>query len=169
VSAKHTPSDDTPVAGCSESVRELLVAVRSLVRADRQMRRDLGDRMHLGANDLAAVRYVLATTGAGAQVAPRDVARHLGISTASTTALVDRLVAAGRLERRPHPTDRRSKVLLLTPHAREEIGRELTAVDGRMRDAAAAVSEDVRPAVVAFLEELAAVMAGPTPGTMVCR
>ena len=41
----------------------------------------------------------------------------LGISTASTTNLLDRLTASGRLTRSPHPRDRRSLVVRATEHA----------------------------------------------------
>jgi DNA-binding MarR family transcriptional regulator len=94
----------------------------------------------------------------GRAITPHEVATELGISTAATTVLLDRLVAAGHVERAAHPTDRRSKVIVATAHAYTESRRELAPAHDGMRSAAAAVPLAARPAVVAFLEELAEVM-----------
>ncbi|WP_395691312.1 MarR family winged helix-turn-helix transcriptional regulator [Nocardioides sp.] len=138
--------------------RELLHAVSELVRVDREMRRDLGRRMTLGETDLRAVRYVMAATRAQRSATPHELAEHLGISTAATTTLLDRLSAAGHLERVPHPTDRRSKVVVATPHAYQEVGSHLGATHDRMRAAAARVPESARPALLAFLADITAAM-----------
>ena len=45
---------------------------------------------------------------------PTMLARLLGISTASGTAVIDRLTAAGLVSRAPHPIDRRKRVLHTT-------------------------------------------------------
>jgi DNA-binding MarR family transcriptional regulator len=114
--------------------------------------------MHLGETDMRAVRFVMARARSGAAASPRDVAAHLGITTAATTTLLDRLVRAGHVERLPHAHDRRSKVVVPTDHAWREAGRELAAVHDRMYDVAAGVPAAARPAVLSFLGELAEVM-----------
>lgn len=43
-----------------------------------------------------------------------DLAHHLGISKQAAAQLTERLVAAGYVERRPHPADRRARILNLT-------------------------------------------------------
>jgi DNA-binding MarR family transcriptional regulator len=146
------------------SERELLNAVRDLVATDRRMRRATARRMGMGENDLRAVRFVIAAERQGRPATPHDLAEHLGITTAATTALLDRLAAAGHRRRAPHRADRRSKVVLATDHAREESARELLGVHERMRAAAAAVPDEARPAVVAFLRELTAAMLEEPPG-----
>jgi DNA-binding MarR family transcriptional regulator len=145
------------------SERALLRAVRDLVAADHRMRRATARRMRMGENDLRAVRFVLAAERRGHPATPHDLADHLGITTAATTALLDRLAAAGHLRRAPHHEDRRSKVVLATDHAREESGRELLDVHARMRAAAATVPDEARPVVIAFLEELTAAMLDEVP------
>ena len=47
---------------------------------------------------------------------PTELARHTGLTTGSTTAMLDRLEKAGLIERKPNPNDRRG--LLIT--TREE-------------------------------------------------
>ena len=154
----------------SPDTRELLRAVRDLVRADRAMRRDLGYRMHMNSNELLAVRHVLDTSRQGDAPTPRGLARFLGISTASTTTLVDGLVASGHLQRQPNPADGRSKVLVATPAARQHVHEQLGGMHERMRDVAEAVPADARPAIIAFLQELTVLMqsadsGSPTPRT----
>src|SRR3954451_11290813 len=95
----------------SPSERELLQAVADLVAADRRMRSGLAVRMQLNLHDLQALRHVISAHRRGGSITPRRLADELGISTASTSVLIDRLVAQDHLRRAPHPTDRRSKVL----------------------------------------------------------
>ena len=140
------------------SERELLRAVRDLVAADRLMRRDLSRRMTVGETDLRAIRYVMAATSLGRLTAPHDLAEHLGISTAATTTMLDRLGAAGHLERVPHPTDRRSKVVVATEHAYAEVRAHLAETHDRMREAAARVPAPARSAVISFLQDLTEIM-----------
>jgi DNA-binding MarR family transcriptional regulator len=138
--------------------RLLLRAVRDLVAADDEMRRATGRRMELGSSDLRATRFVMTACTAGAIVTPRDIARHLGLTTAATTTVLDRLVAAGHVERRPHPTDGRSKIVVVTDHARTQAHQALSSVHDEMRAAAAAVPPESREAVLGFLERMAAAM-----------
>ena len=48
---------------------------------------------------------------------PSELAKHTGLSTGATTAVIDRLEKANLIERRPHPTDRRGTTLVLTKKA----------------------------------------------------
>jgi len=138
--------------------RDLLQAVRELVRADRSMRRSLSRRMAIGETDLRAVRLVMAAARVDQPMTPHDLAEQLGITTASTTTMLDRLCAAGHLERAPHPTDARSKVVSATDHSYAEVRRHLSETHDRMRAVAAAVPAPARPAVMAFLGALTEVM-----------
>lgn len=145
-------------AARSAGEADLLRAVRDLVVADRAMRHAMAGRMRLGETDMRAVRFLMAQVRAGVPATPRDVAHHLGITTAATTALLDRLSAAGHVERRAHPTDRRSKVVVPTTHAWDEAQHVLAPAHDRMRAVAAAVPEADRPAVLAFLAGLTEAM-----------
>jgi DNA-binding MarR family transcriptional regulator len=48
----------------------------------------------------------------------RDLAERLGIDASYVTAIADQLEERGLVERRPHPSDRRIKSLVLTEHGR---------------------------------------------------
>lgn len=43
-----------------------------------------------------------------------DVAAHLGVTKQAASQLVDELVAKGYVERRPHPSDARARLVVLT-------------------------------------------------------
>ena len=142
--------------------RELLRAVRDLVRAYREMRTRLSSAMRVNPTDLRSLRHVIrvveeAESGESDElpgVTPRRLADHLGITTAAVTVLVDRLVASGHLERMPHPRDRRSVLLVPTEQARAEMARHLADMHERMKRIAAGVPAEARPAVVEFLAAL---------------
>jgi len=51
----------------------------------------------------------------GAAIPMREIAQHFGVDSSYVTTLVDDLEANGLAERRPHPTDRRVKTIVLTP------------------------------------------------------
>ena len=48
---------------------------------------------------------------------PTDLAEHTGLSTGATTAMIDRLENAGLVVRRPHTTDRRGTIVVLSKEA----------------------------------------------------
>src|SRR5215471_921409 len=52
---------------------------------------------------------------------PSELAKHTGLSTGATTAMLDRLEMAKLIERRPHPTDRRSTIVVLSKKAMREL------------------------------------------------
>lgn len=141
--------------GSGDPVLPILEAVRRFRRADESMRRRVSSQMDMNLTDMQALRYVIAAERAGAPVTPRQVAEHLGISTASTTKLLDRLADSGRLTREPHPRDRRSLVLRASPEAHVEVRERLGWMHERMREIAAAVPEHSRSVVVDFLDAMA--------------
>ncbi|MFC7877225.1 MarR family winged helix-turn-helix transcriptional regulator [Isoptericola sp. NPDC057391] len=135
--------------------RSLLEALRTFRRADEAMRRRAGRDMKMNLTDLRALQHVIACEGRGEPATPRGLAEYLTISTASTTKLLDRLVASGHLERRPHPSDRRSVVVIASDAAHAEVRERLAPVHARMLEIARAVPARSRPAVRDFLLAMA--------------
>ncbi|WP_246117265.1 MarR family winged helix-turn-helix transcriptional regulator [Cellulomonas composti] len=135
--------------------REVLESVRRFRRADQAMRRRIASGMSMNETDLHALQILVAAEGEPASVSPRDLARALAISTASTTKLLDRLEASGHLRRTPHPRDRRGIVVVATAHAHEEIRERLTRMHQEMAEVAARIPPEAREPVRRFLEELA--------------
>lgn len=80
---------------------------------------------------------------------PTELARRLGIASASSTELCDRLEEVGLIRRRPHTTDRRKRVIVLSPRADRavrKIYRELGNVIGT------AMKEACVDEILAFLQ-----------------
>jgi DNA-binding MarR family transcriptional regulator len=71
----------------------------------------------LHAPDFRAVAYVWQTPGA----TPRGLAEYLALSLSATTAMIDRLVAAGYVVRSPNPEDGRSFRLEVTEEGAEAV------------------------------------------------
>ncbi|WP_251450255.1 MarR family transcriptional regulator [Microbacterium sp. Marseille-Q6648] len=136
------------------AVLDVLYAVRAFSDALDRMNGDMKDDMAMNASDLQALRMLIMREQQGESVSPHDVAAHLRISTASTTKLLDRLTAAGHVERRPHPHDRRARVIVLTPQSRrtffEHFGERMQA----MRAVADGYTDDELEVVARFLAQL---------------
>ena len=92
-------------------MEQLAVHLRSLVVATDEYRRAMASAAGIGLTEAAALGEILHE----GPLTPSALVKRLGIASASVTALVDRLDAAGLVRRRPHPVDRRSVVLSLTP------------------------------------------------------
>jgi DNA-binding MarR family transcriptional regulator len=52
---------------------------------------------------------------------PSELAEYTGLSTGATTAMLDRLENAGLIRRRPHPTDRRGIIVVLSKAAMRKL------------------------------------------------
>jgi len=52
---------------------------------------------------------------------PSELARHTGLTSGATTAMLDRLEKAGFLERRPNPDDRRGTLIAPAESASEKV------------------------------------------------
>ena len=138
-----------------ESVRAALLALRSLGDALDRMHGEVGDEMAMNLTDLRALRMMVEWERRGAAVSPHDLARHLRISTASTSKMVDRLSAAGHVERKPHPTDRRARVLVLTDHSRSTFYQHFGGHLGAMRDIAVDYDDEQLAVIADFLDRMA--------------
>lgn len=141
-----------------DSVTDVLTALREFRRAEQVLRRRLSTEMGMNVTDLQALQHLIAAERDGRALTPRDLTAHLKISTASTTKLLDRLVASGHLVRQAHPRDRRSVVIVPTDHAHEQVRERLARMHERMREIAERVPTSARAPLTAFLREMAAVL-----------
>lgn len=84
----------------------------------------------------------------------RHLGDRVGLSTGAVTGLVDRLERHGVCRREPHPTDRRSSYVTLTPHGRAV----LADATGDLLATAEAIPAHRRHAFAADLQAIAGVM-----------
>ncbi|WP_150953005.1 MarR family winged helix-turn-helix transcriptional regulator [Microbacterium testaceum] len=132
----------------------VMEAMRSYRSAEMAMRRRTQTSMAMGENELLVLRFLTRAVASGHDITPVDLSRHLGVSTASMTALLDRLERSGHLRRTPHPSDRRKVLVTTTPHADEEMRDTLTSLHARMMQATRGMSEAETVAVTAFLQRM---------------
>ena len=115
--------------------------------------------------ELSALRYVIRQQGEGHPVTPTDVAHYLGVKSAAVTLVVDHLERAGHLDRRPHPTDRRSLTLVATDDAVARVDEMFGAVYETMIGVARRLDEASAARIEAYLGDLATALdsfaAGP--------
>ncbi|MDF2916881.1 MAG: MarR family transcriptional regulator [Microbacterium sp.] len=138
--------------------RSALEAVRAFSDAMDRMHTGLRSDMDMNATDLSALRMLSIREQRGELVKPHDLARHLGISSASTTKMLDRLAKEGFIERAPHPNDRRALVITLTESSRQDFGRHFAARLRRMREAMNPFSPEELATVTRFLDGMSEAM-----------
>ncbi|WP_157884275.1 MarR family winged helix-turn-helix transcriptional regulator [Arthrobacter alpinus] len=82
----------------------------------------LARRMGMNSTDALAIEYISLSTS---PLSPGELGERLAITRSSTTEVVDRLVAAGHIERVRDDSDRRRFMLLPTEHAKARVREEL--------------------------------------------
>ncbi|QHC57782.1 MarR family transcriptional regulator [Rathayibacter sp. VKM Ac-2760] len=145
--ATRLPGDQSAPAAA-----DVLSAMRAFRTAETAMRRRTRGSMGMGENDLLAVQFLMRRQQGGQHVSPKDLAAYLGISSASTTVLIDRLVKSGHVVRQPHPSDRRAIRIIATPTSHREVRETLDDMNQRMLEAAEQLSTEEARAVIGFLK-----------------
>jgi DNA-binding MarR family transcriptional regulator len=140
-----------PVEDAQPGAVDVINALREFRTSESAMRRRTRSSIAMGETDLLALRYLLDAEAAGVGIRPTELAARLGITSASMTSLVDRLVAAGHVIREPHPSDRRAVLLRPTPGAGEEVRHNLNQMHKRMLEAAEELTPEEIKAVMHFL------------------
>ena len=133
---------------------DVLSALRRYRAAEVAMRRRTRTAMRMGETDLAALRFLLEAHERSLAVSPKDLAMHLGISTASTSTLIDRLVHTGHVERLPHPTDGRAVVLSVLPVSDAEVRTTMGEMHRRMINVTSSLSGEEATIIAAFLARM---------------
>jgi len=137
----------------------VLKSLRDYRAAETIIRRSTRDSMGMGETDILALRYLLRAQASGKTVVPKDLSQFLGITSASTTSLIDRLVSSGHVRREAHPSDRRSVVVVPTVESDTEVRETLGAMHRRMMTVAESLSAEEARIIVAFLQRMAEAIA----------
>lgn len=137
----------------------VLKSLRDYRSAETEIRRTTRDSMGMGETDILALRYLLRVQASGKKVVPKDLSQFLNITSASTTSLIDRLVASGHVRREPHPTDRRSVVVIATGESDKEVRETLGAMHRRMMSVTESLTAEEARIVVDFLQRMTQALA----------
>lgn len=124
---------------------------------DAEQKLSLASRryMRLNDTDMRALHYLIVCANRGATATPGGIATHLGISSASTTKLLDRLEKGGHIKRAPHPTDRRALAITITPETRQAAMETVGRQQAKRFYSAARLTPDERDVVIRFLSDMA--------------
>lgn len=123
-----------------------LLALRELLAAGGRVNHVVSRRAGLSESELVALEHL-----SREQIGPAEVARRLEVSTAAATGIVDRLVARGHVERRPHDLDRRRTELHITDSGREEIIGHLMPMFAALHRHDSSFSEEEKAVVRRYL------------------
>lgn len=134
----------------------VLHAMREYRTAEAEMRKRTRASMKLNESDMLALRILFAAAKRGESVSPTQLSKSLGITTASTTGLIDRLERSGHVERRPNPDDGRAVIIVPTTTSDTELRVTLSDVHGQMMAAADDLSPAEAATIVAFLQKMRA-------------
>jgi DNA-binding MarR family transcriptional regulator len=135
---------------------DALNALRRYRVAEMAMRRRTRTALRLNETDITALRFIVNAERDSRAVSPKDLAAHLAISSASTTVLVDRLVASGHISRARHPSDGRAVVLTATPETHADMRETFGDMHNRMMAVAERLDPNEARIVTTFLEQMTA-------------
>ncbi|MDR6170342.1 MarR family transcriptional regulator [Curtobacterium sp. SORGH_AS_0776] len=139
---------------------DVLNALRRYRSAESAAQRRAREALGIGENALLALRALLDAEEAGRTVNAKDLAEHLDITPASTSALVDRLVRSGHVERHPDPNDRRGVILTASGGSMRQVLQVIDQLDSRAVEATEHLSNDDMAVIVSFLDEMVRVVDG---------
>ncbi|MDH6181408.1 DNA-binding MarR family transcriptional regulator [Microbacteriaceae bacterium SG_E_30_P1] len=102
-----------PESGSRERIpaRPPTAMLRDLLTLSDEFEAHVGRELTVNPTDLQAMQHLIMD----GPLSPTELSKRLGISTAATTTVVDRLVAVGHASRTQHPTDRRAVVIVPEP------------------------------------------------------
>ena len=89
--------------------------IREFFEVSQDFEAHVGRQLTVNPTDLQAMEHLIMS----GPLSPTDLSKRLGISTAATTSVVDRLVALDHATRTQHPTDRRGVVVVPNPRSVE--------------------------------------------------
>lgn len=156
-SPSPVPARRTPQHGDDRSVAERVVrGMRDMANQSEAYIAAAGREAAMHRTDLTGLAQVMdgAHDPAG-PVTPGRLSASMQLSAPATSAMLDRLERLGHVERRPHPTDRRSVEVVATDHAMEVGGQMFARIAARMGPVLAARSEEELAVIASFLEDAA--------------
>ena len=98
--------------------------------------------------------YCVLSKASAGTATQREIAAQAALDKTTMVVTVDQLERAGLAERRPSPTDRRARIVVLTPKGRDVLGRAEAVVSGIYGDVLGSLPGDERAGLVAGLRRL---------------
>ncbi|MGA1813728.1 MarR family transcriptional regulator [Frondihabitans sp. 4ASC-45] len=116
LTALPLPHTDDDLCGDAPTVR-LAAAFHEMDRAHRRLYRQISKDLGFSQIELTALMAV----GDSLLLTPKALSEETGLTTGAITAMVDRLMNAGYVFRKPNVRDRRSIIIYLTDRGKETL------------------------------------------------
>jgi DNA-binding MarR family transcriptional regulator len=110
-------------------------------------------RTGLSESELHSLRHLL-----GGPLGPNDLARTLGVTSAASSGIVDRLEGRGHVSRQSHPTDKRRTVVVISDSGRAEVLAQMRPMFEGLVAADSRLNDQERATVNAYLRDIIAAM-----------
>ena len=130
-----------------------LDALDGLIRAAASLEPAVARRAGLSTSELQALRYLV-----DGSRGPVELSHLLGVTSAASSGVVDRLAARGHVQRRPHPADGRRTQVEITGSGRQALDSLLEPMQARLASVDASLGEDERVAVGRYLTRVTEVL-----------
>jgi DNA-binding MarR family transcriptional regulator len=134
-----------------DRIDECLIALRRILRATELFERDLAHAVGLTPAQLRVLQIVAEKTS----VTPKALASQMGVSQATVTALVDKLVTGGLVQRVPSEQDRRQINVLATARGLDRLLDAPNALQQRFVRAFDRLADWEQAQLVSSLERVA--------------
>ncbi len=131
-----------------------LIALRRILRATELYGKELANAAKLTAAQFRALQIV----GEIGHATPSDIAARMGVSQATITALVDKLVARGLVTRERSERDRRQTNVTITAEGQATVDEAPDALQQRYVRKFEALEDWEQAQIIASLERVAAML-----------
>lgn len=130
-----------------------LDALQELVDVAARVPHEVARKAGLSTSELHSLRHLMDTP-----MGPVELARALGVTSAASSGVVDRLVARGHATRRPHHDDGRRTEVVITESGRVEVFAMLAPMFAGLAQLDSSLSDDERVVVERYLRGATAAM-----------
>ena len=130
-----------------------LDALQELVDVAAQVPHEVARQAGLSTSELHSLRHLMDTP-----MGPVELARALGVTSAASSGVVDRLVARGHAERRPHAGDGRRTEVVITESGRVEVFALLAPMFAALAELDSSLCDGERELVERYLRGATAAM-----------
>lgn len=135
-----------------------LAALQELVEVSESATDTIARDAGLSPSELHSLRHLMRTP-----MGPVELARALGVTSAASSGIVDRLASRGHAERRAHPADGRRTVVVITESGRDEVIARLRPMFAALAELDAPLDDHDREVVERYLRGAAAAIRRITP------
>ena len=153
----ETRNEHTQSPAASRGLR-VMDALHRFQLAEAGLRTRSARLIGVSETEILALRFVVRKQEHGEPVTPTDLATYLAVRSTAVTLVVDHLESAGHLVRQPHPSDRRSLVLIATDPAVSRVREMFGSVYDTMMTVAGQLEDADADRIEVFLSSLTATL-----------